>query len=371
MPQHRTLRTSSLSVTAEDFTLQRYHESDLPKEISPRFELETSGKPHNLSRWHSQPNEGDLSSIGGLFVDKIDTIYESPRTIQNYEEWEDLSYGSSTLQLPSILPDGDWIAGDVAEPLLGHLDIRADPNWAGDWFRHAEMESGAFIKFGKEPSVFSCESTCSTCPTEPTGSTSTPVSIPIPAVNSRTPYPLSGRGSRNESWLQYSSSEPRKYRIKPMKQSKQPIHDTNELSQCGTCDRQFTLKKDLERHRLSKHTDRPRWFCPVQGCPFATKGFKRKDKAFQHIRTHRRSSDVGLQPMFNTDDESSSDLYFSDNLHTMGTSTSSQLVASHSSHIELGKHNESRSSNYNSVAGNRSSSEMSQLVKKDMPDSEL
>lgn len=98
-----------------------------------------------------------------------------------------------------------------------------------------------------------------------------------------------------------SASEPYKRRINPLKQSKTALRDPADSFFCDTCKRPFRYKKDLERHRFSIHDRRPSWFCPDTDCRFATQGFSRKDKAFQHVKTHRSNSDAGLEPIFSTE----------------------------------------------------------------------
>lgn len=228
--------------------------------------------------------------------DELDMLCESPGAMCYNKELdtalEDLDFSPSMLENSLALNPEDWLVGRTSDRLFYHADKGTD---AGS---------------GTAPSVFSCESTISTCATEPTSSMPSPVPVATAAYNRREQMPTASCGSRTEDLSLYSSSEPRKYRrIDPIKLAKARTQDENEHYRCAICDSQFTLRKDLERHRLSKHTDRPSWFCPVRNCPFAVRGFKRKDKAYQHMRTHKRESNDGLEPRLNTEDETHNDIY--------------------------------------------------------------
>jgi hypothetical protein len=84
-----------------------------------------------------------------------------------------------------------------------------------------------------------------------------------------------------------------KRRIEPVKPSKTSSQKSSLLSQCQECDRAFRYPKDLERHKRSLHVGLScRWFCPHSVCKFSGQGFSRKDKFFQHIRTHSDGMNV-------------------------------------------------------------------------------
>lgn len=58
---------------------------------------------------------------------------------------------------------------------------------------------------------------------------------------------------------------------------------------CQYCSVSCTQQKDLKRHMRSKHDDSSSvYLCPTVGCRRAMegKGFKRKDKLDEHLRTH-------------------------------------------------------------------------------------
>jgi hypothetical protein len=95
------------------------------------------------------------------------------------------------------------------------------------------------------------------------------------------------------------TSESPKRRIDPLKHIKSSsLRELSEYSTCELCERKFRYKKDVERHKHSIHDKKPSWFCPAVECKFATLGFSRKDKAFQHVKTHRSNSESSLKPIF-------------------------------------------------------------------------
>jgi uncharacterized C2H2 Zn-finger protein len=289
-------------------TTQRYHGLDLAEFTSPDVAPEAlSNSIIRASLQSSLLVEDSISSITDPLLDELSMFCESPGPIWNYTG------------LGKGLEEIDYGLGYIGS----HLDLPTG-NWAGVWGpNRAECAESR-----KEPSIFSSGLACSACPTEPGDSVLPAVPIPIPPLNRRRGRALSNRSSRTEELLQYSSSEPRRFRIDPIKPSRSHTQDTTELSRCNTCDRQFTLRKDLERHKLSKHNDWAKWLCPISSCPFATRGFKRKDKAHQHIRTHQRSSDVVLKPMLNAVEESAHRLLTSKSSQATGTLVSSEKITS-------------------------------------------
>jgi hypothetical protein len=265
-------------------TTQRYHESDFAEYTS--LDVAPDNLSYSVTKASLQSTvsvEDNITSLTDPLLDEPSMFCESPGAIWNYtgleKRLEETESGPRFIASPLVLPAS---------------------NWADVW----GSNRGAGAESRKEFSIFPSGSACSTCPTESGASILPAASTPIPALNRRRGRALSNRGSRTEETLHYSSSEPRRYRIDPTKSSRSYTQDITYLYRCDICDRQFTLRKDLERHKLSKHNDWAKWLCPVSSCPFATRGFKRKDKAYQHIRTHQRSSDVRLEPKLNAMEES-------------------------------------------------------------------
>ena len=271
-------------------TARRYHSTEFPSYIGGEIICEESERTlFETPLQSSGLKEGDLLHVTDPLLAELDLLCDSPGAIWNYKGPEGLDHRSSIsespLALPTQLGEHSW---DLYMPI---------------YFPYREPSSGS----GKEPSVFSCESNCSTYPTESASSTPAPLPTSMVALDRRKHYPLPGRDSRTDDLFLYGSSEPLKHRIDPIKPSKSRSHtqDTTKLSRCIPCNRQFTLRKDLERHRLSRHTDRPRYFCPIRSCPYAIRGFKRKDKAFQHVRIHQRDSNMILEPRLNPEGDDS------------------------------------------------------------------
>ena len=85
-----------------------------------------------------------------------------------------------------------------------------------------------------------------------------------------------------------------KCQIEPVKPSKTAAQKRYVHShQCQSCDRSFRYPKDVLRHERSVHAwQSSKWyFCPVSECRRSTQGFSRKDKFFQHIKTHTSNFD--------------------------------------------------------------------------------
>ncbi|KAF2792119.1 hypothetical protein K505DRAFT_338986 [Melanomma pulvis-pyrius CBS 109.77] len=276
---------SPLAFTApefEDATAQRYREpafSDYPS-----LEYTSGSSSRHLFEPSLQaltPNDDSPSNITDPMSKELEELCESPGAIWNYR-----GLGPSIGGEPPVVPSRSWTGGWGSDVPLYQADKKLDDG------------------FGTESSLFSYKSASSTCPTESVSSISTPIAAP----STRAGHPLSSRGSRAGDHSQYSSSEPRKKRIEPVKPSRTHTQDISELSRCEICNRHFTLRKDLKRHKLSKHSDRPKWLCPVLTCHFSIKGFMRKDKAIQHMKTHQRGPDGSLtstivEPVLNADEE--------------------------------------------------------------------
>lgn len=287
---------SPLVFTAPEFenaTAQRYREPAFSDYTSLEYVSGSSSRGVFEPPLQSPTTKEDvLSNITDPLLEELEELCESPGAIWNYRGLRDIHFGPSIMGVPPALPSRNWADGWGSDVPLYQTDRKAGNG------------------FGTEPSLFSYKSASSTCPTESASS----ISTPIAALSGRIGYPPSSRGSRTEDHSQYSSSEPRKKRIEPIKQSRTHTQDISELSRCEICNRHFTLRKDLRRHKLSKHSDRPRWLCPVLTCQFSIKGFMRKDKAFQHMKTHQRGSDGSLngslvEPVLNAEEENSQSLH--------------------------------------------------------------
>lgn len=283
------------SADLETFDAQRYHNDPAFSDYaSLGFTTEASSRSaFDDPPWSSISTRGALSSVIVPLLD--DTLCESPGAICYNRgldgALEDLDFSPSMLESSLNAHPDEWTTERISDRPFYHTD------------------SGLDIGSVTAPSVFFYESMVSMDPTEPTTSMTPPRSVVsiVRAANSKRKQqePLS-HGSWAENLSLHDFSEPRKHRrIDPAQPSKANTQDTGKLYRCKLCNRHLTLLKDLKRHELSKHTDRPKWFCPVWSCPFAAVGFKRKDKAFQHMRTHKRESDAGLEPRLNMEDEES------------------------------------------------------------------
>jgi len=106
----------------------------------------------------------------------------------------------------------------------------------------------------------------------------------------KSPSPSPVKKAKNNPFFQmpmlyFSNSKHKKIHERP---SERP-------HKCEICGQGFLSRKDRDRHFRSIHDQdgAGKFLCPVQGCKFASKGFTRKDKWTQHLRTTHANKDKG------------------------------------------------------------------------------
>lgn len=210
----------------------------------------------------------------------LDWVDQAP--IRDLLDSEDMVFESpTTIEFPSVIDQGvDETLEDTSPPC--YLNCLSDEWLSGTLFEQVKrVEESIDVR---EMTTFSRGLSCTTCTTEPTSSSSTVVSTPISNRLSTLPQDM-------------LSLSPHKVRIDPIRHPKLPTQEPIDLPQCEECNRSFRYRKDVERHKLSVHLGLAKWFCPMVDCKYSTQGFSRKDKASQHIRTHRRNPGGTLVPM--------------------------------------------------------------------------
>ncbi|KAF2254767.1 hypothetical protein BU26DRAFT_144876 [Trematosphaeria pertusa] len=224
--------------------------------------------------------ESNLSGIADLPWAPPHMVCESPRTIWNLDGLDDFNFEPGSLQMPSpysLL--GSWASDPQVQTFEG-LQLME--------YQTATIEPA---RRAKEPPMWSHVSSSSAWTSEPTSPSSQPSIGSVSISDRRRRFSSSSRGSQSL-----------KRRINSIKHLK-PAKDTIDPFCCETCGRSFKYKKDLERHKHSVHNSQASWFCPVEGCRFAVQGFSRKDKAFQHVKTHQRDLATGIEPIFVNSEE--------------------------------------------------------------------
>jgi len=72
-----------------------------------------------------------------------------------------------------------------------------------------------------------------------------------------------------------------------------PEADRSQRMFCGRCPASFSRATDLRRHLTSVHNNQqPQFKCLVDGCP-RRRGFQRKDKLIEHLRSHHHHQALG------------------------------------------------------------------------------
>ncbi|KAF7198601.1 Zinc finger protein [Pseudocercospora fuligena] len=71
--------------------------------------------------------------------------------------------------------------------------------------------------------------------------------------------------------------------------SHQPYLSRNHV--CQMCNKRFQYRKDLMRHLPRHDPNRPKFYCPFNGCKYNTKGFGRQDHLDRHVNTQHNRVD--------------------------------------------------------------------------------
>lgn len=66
---------------------------------------------------------------------------------------------------------------------------------------------------------------------------------------------------------------------------------------CPYCSKKFIFKKDMARHARTHTPDNRSFFCDVEACQWAERGFQRKDHWRRHMLTHKPRSTGMLTPV--------------------------------------------------------------------------
>ncbi|CAI6336382.1 unnamed protein product [Periconia digitata] len=276
----------------------------------------------------SVPDDDALAGITGL------SWSDGQQNIMSFDDiWSlgHLSLDTSSLEShPASLTSNDWPQDWPYE--FGTTDESAFYGMNSSQLQQTSLTAPSWTENNNsnDLSNFSYESMSPTYPADP-ATPSSPLFIASVYERERPRRDSnSSRMSRSTSQIssRSSASETLKRRINPLKLSKATPRESNDNFPCDTCKRPFRYKKDLERHRFSIHDRRPSWFCPALECRFAKQGFSRKDKAFQHVKTHRSNSDAILKPIFAAEGAS---------LRSIGSAPVSPRITSeyHRSHTPL------------------------------------
>lgn len=83
----------------------------------------------------------------------------------------------------------------------------------------------------------------------------------------------------------YPSPDVSKLRISASRRSRTFSPDRSKNVRCEDCNSSFTLRKDLERHKLSVHVQK-RWECSIPGCRRSSEGYRRRDALLNHMKKH-------------------------------------------------------------------------------------
>lgn len=83
----------------------------------------------------------------------------------------------------------------------------------------------------------------------------------------------------------HPAPEVSKLRISASRRSRTFSPDRSKNAKCADCNSSFTLRKDLERHRLSVHAQK-RWECSIPGCRRSSEGYRRRDALLLHMKKH-------------------------------------------------------------------------------------
>lgn len=256
------------------------------------------GEDGNNPLWETESNDDDFSGITDLVWDNR-RVCASPRPILHLDDLSEFTLDTSHLETP-LAPSrfGEWATGwpfDSEEAEPSPLSIPSQVLPFAEHSGFPELE-----EYGSPYDIWSIASASSTCTTEPASPSSLPPTAPLHAMRIGRHDSTSSRGSlrADHGHIRRVESEPLKRPIKPLRQSKATYKDAGDVARCEICKHSFTYKKDLDRHRSSVHISNPNWFCPVQECKYAKRGFSRKDKAFQHVKTHQRGMDIVLEPIF-------------------------------------------------------------------------
>ncbi|KAF1952203.1 hypothetical protein CC80DRAFT_508251 [Byssothecium circinans] len=248
----------------------------------------------------AEPSNDAFTSVTDLFWDDAQHVYESPPETLNFESFGNLCLDTSFLgSFPDVPLLSEWNTpwlldlGSTEQSTFSDLPVLPD--------QYLNFISPACTEYGreKELSAWSFEPTSPMYTAEPVSPTSLPSIASVYASDRRRRDSISSRGSRSTSQISSRTciSEPHKLRIDPLKHTKSSSREPGDSFSCDLCERTFRYKKDVERHKTSVHEKRPSWFCPTIQCKFSTRGFSRKDKAFQHVKTHRSNSDASLEPI--------------------------------------------------------------------------
>ncbi|KAF2642085.1 hypothetical protein P280DRAFT_292280 [Massarina eburnea CBS 473.64] len=248
-----------------------------------------------------EPSDNAFAGITSLFWDDDQRFHASPQAFWDFENFNELSLDTNSLEpIPEpSLPD-NWITPWQLDTGATELSV-FDDKLVFPQPQHVSFAPPTCTDYGSEQELpmWSPDLTGRTYSAEPVSPISLPSVASVYALDRRRRDSISSRGSGSTSQISSRSciSEAVKRRIDPLKHTRTPSREPSDSFSCSQCERTFRYKKDVERHKTSIHDKRPSWFCPAVKCRFATKGFSRKDKAVQHIKTHRSNSDASLEPV--------------------------------------------------------------------------
>lgn len=60
--------------------------------------------------------------------------------------------------------------------------------------------------------------------------------------------------------------------------------------ECSSCPKSFVFRKDLNRHEKTHNPSVREFYCQIAGCPWAARGFQRRDHYVRHMRAHHRAA---------------------------------------------------------------------------------